>query len=201
MQKTRFSSFLKFTQVFKRKRFSQKLDYIPMFSGKVGGKSEKNQGRRVVLDMVDKFKETGRRVFFDNFFTSVPLCEDLLKIGFTSVGTLRANKREIPDEFLMYKKKKIDVHRDVGSCLQAYHDSIMLTSWIPKVGKNILLLSSDPDAMENETIENTNKNDVIQLNESTASRSKNSVRNAGVNRSSVGSIMKAKVRLVLMCVE
>ncbi|XP_029711941.2 uncharacterized protein LOC115256899 [Aedes albopictus] len=120
--------------------------------------------------MVDKFKETGRRVFFDNFFTSVPLCEDLLSIGFTSVGTLRANKREIPDEFLVYKKKKMDVQREVGSCLQAYHENIMLTSWIPKVGKNILLLSSDPDAMEKET-DNIEKHDKHEHSSSEASTS------------------------------
>lgn len=156
-------------------------------------KAKKNQGRRVVLDMVEKFKETGRRVFFDNFFTSVPLCEDLLSIGFTSVGTLRANKREIPDEFLVYKKKKLDVQREVGSCLQAYHENIMLTSWIPKVGKNILLLSSDPDAMEKETdkIENNGMNE-HSSSEASTSRSKRTPKSDS-KRSVTKTPMKAKV--------
>lgn len=121
-------------------------------TGKISKKPEKEQGRRVVLDMVKIFEGTGRRVVFDNFFTSVPLCQDLLKKGFVSVGTVRPNKKEIPTEFLAFKKigkKQMgDVKREIGSCLQVFHDQIMLTSWIPKQGKNILLLSTDPNAID-----------------------------------------------------
>ncbi|XP_021695319.1 uncharacterized protein LOC110675212 [Aedes aegypti] len=117
--------------------------------------------------MVEKFKETGRRVFFDNFFTSVPLCEDLLSIGFTSVGTLRANKREIPDEFLVYKKKKLDVQREV-----------------------------DPDAMEKETdkIENNGMNE-HSSSEASTSRSKRTPKSDS-KRSVTKTPMKAKDKIL-----
>lgn len=102
-----------------------------------------------MLEMVEKFREQTRRIFFDNFFTSIPLCQDLLNMGLTSIGTLRANKREIPVDFLLPKKpKESQKVREIGSCLQAYHGSMLLTSWIAKKGRNVLLLSSHPEAIE-----------------------------------------------------
>lgn len=94
-----------------------------------------------MLQMVDNFVKTGRRIVFDNFFTSVPLCTELLKKGLSSIGTLRKNKKEIPTVF------QTVTGRESKPCIQLFCGELMLTSWVPKKGKHILLLSTDPEAV------------------------------------------------------
>lgn len=109
--------------------------------GKINNKPEVNQGKRVVTQLVKPFQNTGRRVTFDNFFTSIPLAEDLLQNGFYSVGTLRSNKREIPTDFIP------DRQTPAGTAKYAYHDHMMLVSWTQKKGKTVLFLSTDPSSL------------------------------------------------------
>lgn len=52
------------------------------------------------------------------------------------VGTLRKNKREVPTEFLPNRK------REVGSSVYGFNDNITLASYVPKVNKSVLLISS-----------------------------------------------------------
>lgn len=67
------------------------------------------------------------------------------------VGTLRKNKREIPPLFLNTKIRK------EKSSMFAYgqipNNNCMLTSYIPKRGKNVLMLSTfhDDDEIDLET--------------------------------------------------
>ena len=66
--------------------------------------------KKVVLKLVERFKDTNRSITADNFFISVPLAEKLLVQGLFLVGTLKKNKPEIPPEFLNTKviKSQID---------------------------------------------------------------------------------------------
>lgn len=115
------------------------LEKIIFFSvGKINNKPEVNQGKRVVTQLVQPFYNSGRRVTFDNFFTSIPLAEDLRSNGFYSIGTLRSNKRELPKEFLPDKKTP------AGTAKYAYHNRMMIASWTEKKGKSVLFLSTDP---------------------------------------------------------
>ncbi|KAJ8872599.1 hypothetical protein PR048_026205 [Dryococelus australis] len=61
---------------------------------------------RVVMDLVEPYFESGRDVTADNFFTSIPLAEALLCKKLMLVGTLRANEREIPQQFLPNLQRK-----------------------------------------------------------------------------------------------
>lgn len=109
-------------------------------TGKTDGKSEFNQGYRVVMQLTEPYFDTGRCVVFDNFFSSIPLAKGLSDKGTVCLGTLRANKREIPPEFLEWKK------REIGSTLYGFHENLMLLSWVAKKKKPVLILSSDPRA-------------------------------------------------------
>ena len=62
------------------------------YTGKFNGQREKNQGERVVTDLISPFYGTGRGVTTDNFFTSIPLALKLLRENITLTGTIRSNK-------------------------------------------------------------------------------------------------------------
>lgn len=57
----------------------------------------------VVLKLIEPFTCSGRNVTTDNFFTSLSLASKLLKKRTTLVGTVRANKKELPK---LAKQKK-----------------------------------------------------------------------------------------------
>ncbi|KAL1232359.1 PiggyBac transposable element-derived protein [Trichinella spiralis] len=67
---------------------------MQIYTGKPSsGTREKNQGMRVVLDMVKGLK--GHNVTCDNFFTSYALGVELKKKNLTLVGTVKKNKPEL----------------------------------------------------------------------------------------------------------
>jgi len=110
---------------------------IQVYTGRAAGQPpEKNQGERVVHDMVEVVKGTGRNVTTDNFFTSVPLARDLLKKKLSLLGTLRKNKGELPPEFLPCRK------REVYSSIFGHQEPLTVLSYVPKKGKAVILLSS-----------------------------------------------------------
>ena len=63
---------------------------MQLYSGKVQDKPTQPLGSRVVKDMLSVVKEpSNHSIFFDNFFTSVPLLEELADDGFKATGTVR----------------------------------------------------------------------------------------------------------------
>lgn len=116
------------------------------------------------MELTAPYRNSGRKACFDNFFTSVGLAQELLDNGIESLGTLRSNKKEIPAELLI-PKGKAGRARKVGSELNGFHDRIMITSWIPKPGKNILMLSSDPDSFPEQS-QRTDSSNLRNINKS-----------------------------------
>lgn len=58
-------------------------------------------GQYVTTKLVAPYANTKRNITGDNWFTSIPLTTDLLdNYGLTYVGTVRANKKEIPPEMI-----------------------------------------------------------------------------------------------------
>ena len=88
--------------------------------------------KRLVTPWVNK----GRSVTTDNYFTSVQLAEDLLGVQTTLVGTIRKNKRDIPQELQANRR------RPKNSSLFAFDRQLTLVSYVPKKGAAVILLSS-----------------------------------------------------------
>lgn len=78
---------------------------------------------------------TKRNVTVDNYFSSIPLFDEMLTENITMVGTLRKNKREIPPSFLWKKNK--------GSSSFAFDKTKTLISYSQTDDKNVLFLSSN----------------------------------------------------------
>ena len=101
-----------------------------------GQQREVGQGARVVEQLVEPWRKSGRNVTADNFFTSIPLAEDLLKDGLTFVGTIRSNKPHIPDSM------KANSTRHVQSSLFGFSDQLTLVSYVPREKQAVLVLST-----------------------------------------------------------
>lgn len=89
-----------------------------------------------VLQLIEPIKNTNRNVTADNWFSSLDLVDELRKRGLTYVGTMRKNKREIPQQFLSDGKKP------VGTTLYGFTENVTLVSYVPKKGKAVILVSS-----------------------------------------------------------
>lgn len=106
-----------------------------------------NAAADVVKRLVTPISGTGRNIFCDNWFMSVPLAKDLLKDhNLTCTGTIRLNKRELPQE--LTEKRG----REKYSSLFAFSKDMTITSYIPKPGRVVIVASTmhhdnkiDPD--------------------------------------------------------
>lgn len=108
---------------------------IEIYCGKQpsGPYVKSNSAIDVVKRLTAPILNTGRNITCDNYFTSVPLANHLLKNKTTIVGTIRRNKREIPGEIKQ---------RSICSSKFVFTDNSLLVSNIPKKSKNVLVYST-----------------------------------------------------------
>lgn len=102
---------------------------LQIYSGKKSNTAEKGQAMRVVKDLVAPFIGSSREITADNLFSSVQLVEDLWQDRTVYTGTMRANKPQIPPEFLQGKG------RESKSAIVGYNGNLMLTSYYERKGK------------------------------------------------------------------
>lgn len=105
---------------------------------------EINQGERVVLDLVEKYRNSGRTVYCDNFFTSLELAKTLMQKGLAIVGTVRANRKFVPLCFPLNRKTRpYKKFRPLYQTLFAFLDeNVSMLSYVAKVDKYVLVLST-----------------------------------------------------------
>ena len=65
---------------------------LTIYTGKEGS-GEKQLGQRVAKDLTRILKGKNHHVFFDNFFTSEKLLQDLLEDGILACGTARKDRK------------------------------------------------------------------------------------------------------------
>lgn len=98
-----------------------------------------NSSLGVVTRLISDISGSCRNVTIDNWYTTYALVKSLLDDHkLTSVGTLRKNKREIPQEFLSLK------NRARFDSMFGFTDEMTLVSYMPdsKKKKNVVLFSS-----------------------------------------------------------
>ena len=111
------------------KLYTGKEDNVPANLGLV---------HRVVLDLLDddRLRNKGYRIFMDNFYSSPDLFRDLQKEGFEACGTLRSNRRGIPEEVKSARLRKGESHFSMD-------DSLLYMKWRDK--REVLMLSTFHD--------------------------------------------------------
>lgn len=92
-----------------------------------------NKPQDVFDRIIQPISQTGRNVMMDNWFTSYPTFEYLLKNHkLTAVGIMKSNKACIPPKF---QEKRVVT-------LFGFQKDLTILSYIPKRNKNVFMLSS-----------------------------------------------------------
>ena len=110
-----------------------------IYSGRsVDGRRETGLAEKTVLSLTSFYNKSGRNVFVDRYFTSHSLCLSLLQNDLTMTGTVMASRRDVPKEMKTVKTRSVFSTKEVWDS----ENRIMLLSYVPKQGKNGLLMSS-----------------------------------------------------------
>lgn len=117
------------------------LHKFQVYTGKEDGQ-DKGLTHRVVTDLVGHLQNTNVHVFMDNFYTSMPLLQELLMRGIYACGTVRSNRKGLPVE-LLPKNIRLEKHQ----YKVAQKDDLTFCSWMDT--KPVLVLSNyhDPQAV------------------------------------------------------
>ena len=130
-----------------------------IYCGKSGNEVHKNLARDVVIDLCEPVYGFHRDIMTDNFFTSHALALELLKRDLTLLGTMRLNRKEIPDHL---KQKRRDVLS--SEFVHDHENKIVMVSYIPKRNKNVVLLSSSHSGCEIVTSHNNKPQMILDYN-------------------------------------
>ena len=106
------------------------------YLGKIGDVAEKEQGKRVVLQLTD-YLDDGYNITTDNFFTSAKLAMKLLQKNKTLLGTLRSQRKEVPPEM------KANPARPLHSSIFRFWEHLTMASYVPKKNKAVIMLSTE----------------------------------------------------------
>ena len=98
----------------------------------------RNLANDIVMKLGSVYFGTGRDIYVDWYFTSHGLVCNLLRQNLTLIGTIMANRREVPSQFKAAKGREIESTK----ALYDHSNKILLLSYVPKRNKNVLMMSS-----------------------------------------------------------
>ena len=96
---------------------------------------------KVVQTLVKPLYGKGYCINMDNFFSSSELFETLCENGTDAVGTIRANKKDVPKQLIQHKLKK-------GELKALHNGRLMLLKWKDKKGVHIMSTFHDTSVKE-----------------------------------------------------
>ena len=108
----------------------------PYLGRPLGADRQVNLGKNVALRLSAPFFNSGRNVTTDSFFTDKELSDVLQDNGLTFVGTVRANKRFLPESF----KNKRGLQLHASSFL--FQDKTTIVNYQTKRKKNVVVMST-----------------------------------------------------------
>lgn len=141
-----FRGRLSFRQYIKGKRhkFGMKVYKVCLEGGftyslKIYCGSEKTDGQSsvaesIVMGMLQPLLDNGRTLYADNWYTSIPLAENLQKRSTHLVGTIRKNRKGLPKTVVDAKLKKGEI------TAKQNHNKVVVMKWHDK--RDVLLLST-----------------------------------------------------------
>ncbi|XP_033763437.1 piggyBac transposable element-derived protein 4-like [Pecten maximus] len=94
-----------------------------VYTGKSENAPEVGLGERVVKDLTRDIWGSFHRVYCDNYFTSVPLFQELLRNKTYACGTFRSNRKHLPPAVTKAKLKQ------QGNMVQNQQGNMVATAW------------------------------------------------------------------------
>lgn len=98
-----------------------------VYCGKGDGHPELGLGEKVVVQLSQHYLDGGYCLFFDNYFSSVKLAEELLKRNTFMCATTRPNRKEFPPDI---SKSNLNVGEHVSVLLK--DDTVQAAVWRDK---------------------------------------------------------------------
>ena len=131
------------------------VNNLEVYKGKDGNKCESGLGSKVVKKLCSNIENRYHHVYFDNFFASVCLLIDLLKVGTYACGTLRSNRVGFPQCLKPFVKKGLPSRGDHRSCQMKKAEgvsapssasSIAVSLWLDNKAVVVVSSNCDPSA-------------------------------------------------------
>jgi len=104
-----------------------------VYSGKSDPISGLGHSESVVMQLMEKRLDYGHVVYVDNFYTGVPLAKALLAKKTLLCGTLRRNRKHLPEAVVSAKLK-------TGECVSRRNGRIVVSKWRDK--REVMMLST-----------------------------------------------------------
>eukprot|EP00102_Acyrthosiphon_pisum_P023364 XP_016660574.1 PREDICTED: piggyBac transposable element-derived protein 4-like [Acyrthosiphon pisum] len=124
-----------------------------VYTGKKSdGNVEYGLGENVVISLTDTLKNKFYCIYFDNFFTSIPLISKLLNGGLFACGTFRVNKKFYPKHLMKSDNKYMP-----GDIEYAQSKDISVMRWKDRGAKPVTLISNMHNASESTIVNRKNK--------------------------------------------
>jgi hypothetical protein len=110
-----------------------------IYTGKVAGtRVEQGLGSRVVKDLSSSLENKNHVLYMDNYFSNPELFDQLHQKGIYCCGTVRTNRRGMPEAIRSAKLK------ERGQSLTLQKGNLVATSWKDKKVVNYLSTNCDP---------------------------------------------------------
>ena len=129
--------------------------YLGRPTGPGGAEAREVQlGQWTVLKLTEKLRDKNYHVYFDNYFTSIPLLEELLRRGTFGCGTMRSNRKGLPQDLWPAAKKdkgknvpclektKKDFLINSGDSVVFQKGQISVIAWLEKKRRKPVLIAS-----------------------------------------------------------
>lgn len=126
-------------KVWVRANKSAYISEFQIYTGKVAT-TEKHLGTRVVKDLTKNIVGDYHKVYFDNYFTSMPLMNDLKQSKIYACGTVRKDRKGLPSNF---KSDKVMERGDAD--WRMIDEGIVSMKWMDKKGIYFLSNFHDPE--------------------------------------------------------
>ena len=123
--------------------------YVLNFDVYTGAKSGKKDTSSVVMELMEGYLDKNHVVVMDNFFTNVPLFMDLFNRSTYACGTIRANRKYLPEEF----KKEQNLEPGQSQFWQS--QNFIATLWQDK--RPVRFLSTCCEAQGDDTVNRRRK--------------------------------------------
>ena len=122
------------------------------------GKRETDLGKKVVLEMTRDIGGKNHHIFFDNYFCSMSLLEELLANGIYGCGTIKSNRAGLPSEPRPKTKNNARVNlqktlkeglKESGNSVVFQKGPVTALAWLEKKSrKPVLIASSNSNPLE-----------------------------------------------------